>query len=395
MIQISNISFYDNSPWEIPINKRIEYAKKAVMNNRKLAIHFYEQADSSTFRYRCYNVMQALITSESWASTYFFLDELESIGSIIPLMQLPIITRIRWSPKLDNFIYSLRLRGLPIIYDVDDLIFDLDKLLIVRNTLNSISDVTEINDAWVALTGRHQMTATLADAYTTTNKCLGYELSHKFGKHFEIVPNTLNREQISISKLILNEKTQNKSIPPFTIGYFSGTPTHINDFKVVYRELMMLLDKYPNIYLKIVGYMDLPTDMQPYLDSNRIKIVPLVDFIELQRQIASVDINIAPLIQNSFTNSKSELKFFEAAIVNTITVASPIYSFKNSIVNGVNGFLCEEGEWFEVLEKIYLKQVDTYSIIEKARQDVLNVYTPENFSRIVTRVYDKLEQKLC
>ena len=35
---------------------------------------------------------------------------------------------------------------------------------------------------------------------------------------------------------------------------------------------------------------------------------------------------------NKFTNCKSELKFFEAAIAETVTVASPTFNYKNAII---------------------------------------------------------------
>ena len=63
--------------------------------------------------------------------------------------------------------------------------------------------------------------------------------------------------------------------------------------------------------------------------------------MNLQRLIAEVEINISPLQNNLFTNCKSELKYFEAAIAGTITVATPTYAFSRAIVDGENGFLAK------------------------------------------------------
>ena len=71
---------------------------------------------------------------------------------------------------------------------------------------------------------------------------------------------------------------------------------------------------------------------------DRIEFYPLQDFMNFQRLIAEVEINIAPLQDNTFTNCKSELKFFEAAICGTLTLATPTFSFRNSIVHGTTGF---------------------------------------------------------
>jgi hypothetical protein len=55
---------------------------------------------------------------------------------------------------------------------------------------------------------------------------------------------------------------------------------------------------------------------------DRIEVVPLQDFINLQRSIVEVEIHIAPLQDNVFTNCKSDLKFFDAAICGILTLAS-------------------------------------------------------------------------
>ena len=79
--------------------------------------------------------------------------------------------------------------------------------------------------------------------------------------------------------------------------------------------------------------------------------MPLQDFINLQRSIAEVEINIAPLQDNVFTNCKSDLKFFEAAICGTITLASPTFAFRKAIEHGRTGFLVAPHEWDEALHQ--------------------------------------------
>ena len=69
--------------------------------------------------------------------------------------------------------------------------------------------------------------------------------------------------------------------------------------------------------------------------------------MNLQLALANVDLNIAPLQDNVFTNCKSELKYFEAAAAGTVTIASPTYAFRNSIVDGVNGFFASPIDWYD------------------------------------------------
>ena len=86
---------------------------------------------------------------------------------------------------------------------------------------------------------------------------------------------------------------------------------------------------------------------------------PFQTFTDLQVEQAKVDLNIVPLVNNQFSNCKSELKYFETAIVGTITCATPTYTYRQAITHGDNGYLCEAGEWLPVFEKIYAEGVST------------------------------------
>ena len=99
--------------------------------------------------------------------------------------------------------------------------------------------------------------------------------------------------------------------------------------------------------LRIVGFLGVTGGIEKF--GSRVELYPLQDPINLQRLIAEVEINISPLQNNLFTNCKSELKYFEAAITGTITVATPTYSFSRAIVDGENGFLAKAFDWEDKL----------------------------------------------
>ena len=65
----------------------------------------------------------------------------------------------------------------------------------------------------------------------------------------------------------------------------------------------------------------------------------------LQKLVAWVGLNLVPLQYNTFTNCKSELKYFEAAIVGTQTIASPTYTYARAIQDGENGYLAQAHQW--------------------------------------------------
>ena len=123
------------------------------------------------------------------------------------------------------------------------------------------------------------------------------------------------------------------------------------------------MESDPRVVLRVVGFFELSPDLAHYRD--RIEFYPLQDFLNLQRLIAEVEINIAPLQDNSFTNCKSELKFFEAAICGTLTLATPTFAFRNSISHGQTGLLVPSCNWDQALR-------EAVSIVEdKARYDAI------------------------
>lgn len=378
----------DIQPWLIPTAKRIQYALQE--DGRNVCMIIYDEPDTSTFRYRGYNIFQNMQGGTEWKTIYFFANELQKIEFLLPKIKIVVLSRTKWTYALQTFIDKIKAYSLPLLFDVDDCVFDLDYVPLIMNTLNV--EMTEINyNYWFSYVSRIARVAEQADGFTCTNEYLKKMLENKFSKPGYVIPNILNAEQIKISEECIRQKTDSDN--KFVIGYFSGSPSHINDFKVVYRDIIALMEKYNNIYLHVVGFMEYPEDMQEWIKRKRVKTSPLVDFITLQTLVAQVDVNIVPLVDNAFTNCKSELKYFEAAIVDTITCATPIYTYKSAIKDGTNGFLCRQSEWYDTLERIYLKQVDAEKIIDNAHRHVLETYYGGKVTEQIESVYENIIKK--
>lgn len=387
MYALKSLENYKSEPWELSFSERVAKVYETLRKKKRLAIMLYRAADTSTFRYRCYNVMQYAEQSTQWGSVYFFENEMEQLSNLLEKASLLIVTRMKWSFKLQGIVVAAKARGTKVLFDVDDMVVDLNILPLLINTLNVDIENDVAYDFWFAYIARLQQAAGMADGFITTNNFLGEALQKKFGRPFGIIPNTLNREQLNYSRALRKEKEQKKSSKRFTIGYFSGTPSHINDFLLIHQEIIELLKRHCNIRLLVVGFMEFPKEMQPYLENGQVVFQSLVDFIELQRLMAQVDINIVPLVSNRFTNCKSELKFFEAAAVNTLTVATPIYTYAKCIRDGQNGFLCKQGQWYEVLENIYQNRYDLDALQKQALKDALDTYSGANIIAAIDQTY--------
>ena len=388
MIKIIQNKVENNAPWEVPLERRCAELKNSIMHGAKSVVLLYEKADTSTFRYRVYNIAQATQKSEKYRNIYFFKNEIDTIYHYLDDMAAIVLVRVRMSIEIDILVKKAKILGIPVLFDVDDLVFDTQSLPIVTNTLNVSFQNEQDYDFWFAYIGRIEQIARQADGFITTNNYLGRQLENKFNKPYGIIPNFLNLEQLRVSKEYLQKKHIQKPERPFVIGYFSGTPSHINDFKTVYRELMELLIDFPDMHLKVVGFMEFPSEMNRLIQLGRVSFTPLVDFLELQRLIAEVDINIVPLVDNTFTNCKSELKFFEAAIVETPTFAHPTFTYKNCITDGWNGFLCKPGEWYDKIKEFYLNQAKFEHIKRNGLNYVLKEYQGTEILKKIETCYD-------
>lgn len=382
---------HNREPWSIPLETRIQTVLSAASQGRKIALLVYREADTSTFRYRCYNVYQ-ITKIGKWQSVYFFLNELNYIEKMLDMCDLIILSRVQWSYPLDSLIKSARKKEKPVLFDVDDLVCHISYLPLLTNTLN-VHFGSEVDyDFWFAYVSRHQAVASQVDGFITTNPFLGQMLTKMFNKPYRVIINSLNNEQLMVSEQCREKKKNTAYRLPFTIGYFSGTPSHINDFRVIYQELIQLLEDFPDIILQVVGFMEFPKEMHELIKKKRVQFTPLVDFMELQRLVAQVDVNIVPLLRNTFTNCKSELKFFEAAAVDTVTVATPTYTYEHSIQHGETGFLCNQGQWYDTITELYKNTELRKHVAKQAEKYCLTTYAGTAFNKQVCSAYDFFEK---
>jgi glycosyltransferase involved in cell wall biosynthesis len=185
----------------------------------------------------------------------------------------------------------------------------------------------------------------------TTNSLLADRLSAYVEDGAAIVPNVMNRTQQDYSRELLDAKVRSgfRREGPVTVGYFSGTPSHVRDFAVASTSLARLLDEDDDVSVRIVGYLDDLGALEPHRE--RVEFQSFMHYVALQRSIAEVEVNIAPLSHTAFNICKSDLKFFEAAAVGTWTVASHTPSLDDAIDDGVTGRLAKAHEWDAALHE--------------------------------------------
>jgi glycosyltransferase involved in cell wall biosynthesis len=300
-----------------------------------------------------------------------------------------VICRARYNARVAYMVARAHARGIPVLFDCDDLVFDVERLHLVVDSLNLDQSSEAVWDYWFSYVGRIGATLRLCDSFVTTNEYLAERALECHPRlRTAIVPNYLNREQQELSQRCYRIKEDSGWARDgrIHIGYFSGSPSHARDFAIVAPAIGRLLARDPRVVLRITGFLDPDQELMRYRD--RIEFYPLQDFMNLQRLIAEVEINIAPLQDNTFTNCKSELKFFEAAICGTLTLATPTFSLRNSIVHGKTGFLVPSHAWDSALQEALavLEDEPRYSaIVATAFEYVQEAYGWDRHAHTIAR----------
>jgi len=231
--------------------------------------------------------------------------------------------------------------GMAVVYDIDDLVFD----PALADRIDGLRHVGRYERrAYLRSMERMRRLLLLAARVTVSTASLAARVA-ALGRPVAVLANSLNGEQLRLAAEIA------AAGPPardgvIVVGYFSGSPTHQRDFAECEAALLAVLARRPELRFRVVGYLDLGPAWQPY--AGRIERIGFLPALAMLRALAGVDINLAPLeLGNPFCEAKSELKFFEAALVGVPTVASATTTFAAAIEHGVSGYLARGPEQWE------------------------------------------------
>lgn len=160
-----------------------------------------------------------------------------------------------------------------------------------------------------------------------------------------------------------------KSTDKVILGY-QGSTSHNEDLVMMLPAIRNLMTKYPHVWLEIIGAVD-----KKHLDLffgdwdmkllERVAMIPATKVFNEYPHVLSQqpwDIGLAPLIDTPFTRSKSHIKWMEYAAFKIPCVASRVYPYfmpvegRDTIQDGITGFLCRPPEWEQKLERLILNK---------------------------------------
>jgi len=296
-----------------------------------------------------------------------------------------VIYRCPITPDIEKLMKKAKENNKVLFYDIDDLVFDLEHTKMIKFLDTMDEKERDLYNDGVIRMGK---TLKLCDYGIASTERLQIEMQ----KHLKEV--FVNRNVASDIMLYYSElalKKEKKEDGKIILGYLSGSITHNDDFKLIMPSIINLMKKHENVYLQIVGLLDLPEEMEEF--KERILTAPFMDFKKLPELIRSIDINLAPLENTIFNEAKSENKWTEASLVKIPTVASNLGAFKSQIEDNKTGLLANDEEWEEKLEKLIKSKELREELGENAYREVrknhMTLKTGKNLAEFILSKLNK------
>lgn len=333
-------------------------------------------------RYRVFNHIEALKSAGHHAEWIWDIHPQAHDADYIASFSIVVNFRGGYGERAGRFFDLVKSLGVPLVYDVDDLVFDpsmAEQIDVYRRM--SAQDQSEYVGGMRAISR-----ALLSAQYTTTSTSfLANYLENYSRMNAWVVPFGVNDRQIEIA-----EAVEKPNGGPRFIGYLSGTRTHQKDFSEAADAVARILREYDDVYLKLVGYLD-TEELLPGLE-HKIHRVEFMGWEDLVLETASLYMNLAPFEANSpFCHAKSQLKFVEAALCGVPTVASPMPSFAESINHGVSGVLAStSSQWYRAMKSLLDDSDLRDRMGQEAHRTCMSRFTPRAIGARLVEVYREI-----
>jgi glycosyltransferase involved in cell wall biosynthesis len=217
---------------------------------------------------------------------------------------------------------NLRSAGVKLVWETDDDLWSMDESNPAR------LQITDMTRYWMesAIGQAHLVTTTvphLADAM------------RRFNPNVTVIPNAVDPALLTAER---------KRAERLTVGWAGGS-SHHDDFRSVVGALRTVTDHRGDVDFHSVG-VDYGSDFGLNRNRHTGWHASMLDYYSS----IDFDIGIAPLLDTPFTRSKSPIKAIEYNALGIPVVASNVGPYRDYVVDGVNGFLCDtEAEWVDRL----------------------------------------------
>lgn len=335
------------------------------------AIAFISGCGGAPYRYRCLHQAEALRYLGYSVEVYDIAQY--PYRELLDRFKVVVMHRPSFHPHLESTITEGRKQGVRFVFETDDLVFDPDLLYQLEDAQ---AGGAELQQVYQEMMRQYQRAIALVDGVSTSTETLRQSIEQRFpGTVVAVLPNRASAEMERQAALALAQPRPESDRSVVRIGYLSGTKTHQRDFAECVPALIAVAQNHPQTRLQVVGHLEVPPALVAAW-GDRLERLPILPWEKLPEVYRRLDINLAPLERDrEFTAGKSELKYFEAALLAVPTVASRWGTFTQVIRDGETGFLCgDAAEWTAVLDRLVTDGALREQVGRAANQDARDRY---------------------
>jgi len=261
--------------------------------------------EDPSFRYRCENPALALHAA-GWQTQLTHLSRLQARQA----GQVAVFHRPVLSPWLAWQLWRLRRRGVLLVADFDDLVFDPDCAGHSPAVLNGILPLDTVRRAFAA---SHRALARFDRVTVSTGPLRDHVQRLAPGLPVSVLPNAVHHSWLAQPLPAARDEGQR------IISYFPGTRSHDRDFSLIVPALERLLAQHPELAVHITGRLRCSLAAAP----GQLVLNERVAFADYAAHVRRGWVNLAPLEDTPFNRCKSALKVIEAGFHGIPTVCSP------------------------------------------------------------------------
>jgi len=311
---------------------------------------FVSDAYGDSMRYRCDHHVEELELLGASADSHWLHQV--PLGDMVEAFGCFVLHRVPMDEHVEAFIKEAHRHGKVVVYDTDELVFELPD----------------------PLEERHRATIAAADGVFVATEPLA-ERARKLNPNVFVIPNAVSRELVELADRAAETKAR-RDDGAIRLGYVTERPIDDLNFLTAADAVLSMLEENPAVHLLVFGGSALDDRFGRYRD--RIERVPLQPWRRVPEILARIDVNLAPSGRDPVAESKSGVSWLVAALVGTPTIASPRSDLARVIEPGRNGLLAETpSEWRDALEELVASGDRRLELGREAALDARRLHSTE------------------
>ena len=311
-------------------------------------------------------------------ATLLRLSELQTCHSISKKLESIdglLIHRLPASPALFTLIAAARRQGIPVLFDLDDLLFDPEQSPPPLGNYGG-----SVPSEWhrscrvtlpllqASLQAADQLlfsTSTLAERWTT------FQQQQQPVAPIQLWPNLIPIALQRARKPPRLRRLRQLRGRLRLVVASASTPHRLIWHQQLAPALARLLKQHPQLQLDLLGSVMLPLVLEPF--QARIRCREHCPFPQYLQRLSEADIGLMVLEPGPFTDAKSPNRWMECSLMGLATVLSPIRSCRELLREEYHSlFATNEQAWVDQINRLIHNPKQRLAMARRAQRHALN-----------------------